>query len=64
MVAQFVVRERSGKPDHQRHGPAVVVDLLTGDSLPTPRWLAPGVHWLLPVPLAGAILLILFVPGH
>lgn len=45
-------------------GPAVVVDPLTGDSLPTPRWLAPGVHWLLPVTLAGAILLILFVPGH
>jgi hypothetical protein len=45
-------------------GPDVVVDPLTGDSLPTPRWLAPGVHWLLPVTLAGAILLILFVPGH
>jgi hypothetical protein len=42
----------------------VVVDPLTGDSLPTPRWLAPGVHWLLPVTLAGAILLFLFVPGH
>lgn len=45
-------------------GPDVVVDPLTGDSLPTPNWLAPGVHWLLPVTLAGAILLILFVPGH
>jgi hypothetical protein len=45
-------------------GPDVVVDPLTGDSLPTPRWLAPGVHWLLPVTLAVAILLILFVPGH
>ena len=45
-------------------GPDVVVDPLTGDSLPMPRWLAPGVHWLLPVTLAGAILLILFVPGQ
>ena len=45
-------------------GPDVVVDPLTGDSPPTPGWLAPGVHWLLPVTLAGAILLILFVPGH
>jgi hypothetical protein len=45
-------------------GPDVVVDPLTGDSLPTPRWLAPGVYWLLPVTLTGAILLILFVPGH
>jgi hypothetical protein len=43
---------------------AVVVDPLTGDLLPTPRWLAPGVHWLLPLTLAGAILLILLVPGH
>ena len=45
-------------------GPDVVVDPLTGDSLPTPRWIAPGVHWLLPVTLAVAILLILFMPGH
>jgi Lhr-like helicase len=45
-------------------GPDIVVDPLTGESPPTPRWLAPGVHWLLPVTLAVAILLILFVPGH
>lgn len=45
-------------------GPDVVVDPLTGDSLATPHWLAPSVHSLLPVTLAGAILLILFVPGH
>jgi hypothetical protein len=49
----------------RRTGPDVVVDTLTGrDSLPTPRWLAPGVHWLLPVTLAGAALLILLVPVH
>lgn len=44
-------------------GPDLVVDPLTGgDSLSTPRWLASGVHWLLPVTLAVVILLILLVP--
>ncbi len=46
-------------------GPDIVVDPLTGrDSIPTPRWLAPGVHWFLPVTLAVTVLLILLVPGH
>jgi hypothetical protein len=31
--------------------------------IPT-RWLAPGVHWLLPVTLAGVILLIVLMPVH
>jgi len=44
--------------------PDVLVDPLTRELRPTPRWLAPGVHWLLPVTLTGAILLILFAPGH
>jgi hypothetical protein len=56
LLAATWVSLRATRPD-------VVVDPLTGDSLPTPGWLAPGVHWLLPVTLAGAILLILFVPG-
>jgi hypothetical protein len=44
-------------------GPEPVVGPLTGsDSLPTPRWLAPAVKWLLPVTLASAILLLLLVP--
>ena len=43
--------------------PGLVVDPLTGrDPILTPRWLAPAVHWLLPVTLAAAILLILLVP--
>jgi hypothetical protein len=36
-----------------------VVDLPTGHgSLTTPGWLAPGVHWLLLLALAGGALLI------
>jgi hypothetical protein len=43
--------------------PDQVVDPLTGrDSMPTPRWLVLGIRWLLPVSLAGAVVLILFVP--
>ena len=45
--------------------PDRVVDPLTGrDSMPTPRWLVLGMRWLLPVTLAGAVLLILLVPVH
>lgn len=49
----------------RRTDPEVVVDPLTGrDSISTPRWVAPGMKWLLPVTLAAAVLLVLLVPGH
>ncbi len=49
----------------RRTGPDLVVDPLTGrDSIPTPRWLAPGTQWLLPLTLAGAILIVALVPPH
>lgn len=46
-------------------GPDLVVEPLTGrNAIPSPRWLTPGVHWLLPVTLAAVIVLILVLAGR